>query len=245
MNLDLSKCSPEDVAKFLSTPKRVFEEINDAISGKFTDQDVRFDDPEHPVAGVNPVAYTRGDDWQQDVVETGSAATTNAPRSRHTGSKPWTSDGGGDTTPVTPVDELLNGLSSNNPGFEFFPIPREVCRQRKDAPWWIVDEQKFNDFIISQGKSKALDRAILYDYYMLGSQDEVIFSTYKAFFAKETGRQRRTGTSSAGAVKKRRQRLVKAGNAFHGAEPPKPISQPLKSPGPGKQRAFSGLVGRY
>src|SRR5437879_10617018 len=102
--------------------------------------------------------------------------------SRHTGSKPWSLDGNGDTTPVTPIDELLNGLSKN-PGFDFSSVPSEVCHQRKDSPWWIVEEQKFNDFVISQGESKALDRAILYDYYILGDEDKDIFQTYKTFFA--------------------------------------------------------------
>lgn len=241
MNLDLSKCSAEDAAKVLSSPKRVFKEIEDAVSGKFTDKDVHFHDAEHPVTGADPVAYTRSDDWQRSAVETGPEVfkEQKAPSSRHTGSKAWTSDGDGDITSVTPLNELLNGCLTNNPGFELEKIPRETCRPRKDAPRWVVDEQKFNKFVVSQGDSAALDRAILYDYYMIGSTDEEVFTAYKAFFTKEEGRQRRT--SSVGAVKKRRQRLVDAGNAFYAEA--KSVSEPRGQARPVK-RAFPGLVGR-
>jgi hypothetical protein len=238
MNRDISHCSPELVAQVLSTPKRIFTEIRDAKSGKFTDKHVRFDDPEHPVMGTNPIEYTRGDDWQKNAVETGPNVfkEKNATRSRHTGSKPYMPDANGDITSVTQLNELL---SNGNPGVELEKIPREACRQRKDAPRWVIDEQKFNKFIVSQGDSAALDRGILYDYYMIGSTDEDVFTAYKAFFAKEEGRQRRT--SSVGAVKKRRQRLVEAGNAFYAEA--KPVSERRGQSRPDK-RAFLGLVGR-
>ena len=76
---------------------------------------------------------------------------------------------------------------------------------------------------------------------MLSCQDADIFTCYKEWFAKENGRQRRT--SSAGAVKKRRQRLVKAGNVIFGVEQPKTVSQPREGAGT-VQRAFRGMVGR-
>jgi hypothetical protein len=80
---------------------------------------------------------------------------------------------------------------------------------RNDTPWWFLDRG---------ADIRGLDYGILYSYYIGRLEDAEIFDHYAVDFSMEPGRQR-GGTSSVEATKKRRERLVKAGNALYGEHP--------------------------
>ena len=79
-------------------------------------------------------------------------------------------------------------------------------------------------------KQAGLDYQILYEFYMLRREDQEIFAKYEQEFKDEKAQKKRQRiTSSAGAVKKRRETLVKALNVLY----------PLRSDGvPNKQEEF-------
>lgn len=112
---------------------------------------------------------------------------------------------------------------------------------RDDTPAWLLDERCLPILLVRlalkkmklgarmiEGKgvipplqyrvtAAGLDYQILYWYYRLRHEDSEIFERFEDEFREEKGKQRIT--SSAEAVKKRRERLVKAGNAIF---PPQP-----------------------
>lgn len=247
-NLDLSNCSAAEAKAILVTPKTVVKEIEDSIAGKVSEahfQECAFDPS---LKAANPAAFTDGEDQV---------------RSQSTGSKGWTPDQDSERPqPATDRDKIYGGLNPTNPGIHVVgPKPRGP---REDAPWWVLDQDKFAEFlehlrderepvklIDSESGQRiptesvlavALDQIILREFYLLGSEDQDIFTDYGDEFAREQARQRRT--QSVAAVKKRRQRLVHQGNAIYGETKPNvvPISQ---RQAPASKRRFGGLVGRF
>lgn len=249
-NLDLSACSPEQAQAVIATPEALVQEIKDAVSGKFTDADVHFDNGK-VVPGVNPAAYMRDEGWENKAVEHGQKVLneTVVPHRRSTGSRGWTPDEDGYLEPTNIISDKLNQDG------ETVPVREGKSGPRRDAPWWVLDAEVFDKFLEAHQKgpilindsgsrlrdiSEGLDTVILRNYYIRGDEDQEIFEDFKEQFPKEANRQRRT--ASVAALKKRRQRLVLDGNEMFGkVRNVIPISKPRFT---SKKRLFIGVAGR-
>lgn len=113
-------------------------------------------------------------------------------------------------------------------GFSVLTIRGSDCRPRTDCPDWILNGgilvfighrlgSKFRACLEAKKfpPQAALDYAILTDYYRYRLTDAAIFHQYKASLRLEAMGKGRW-TSSPNAVKNRRFRLVREGNALFG-----------------------------
>ncbi len=235
---DLSQCSVEDIIAIKQIPQSLVEEVRETEArrraGVF--------DPEKEYADAMVHFQQCAFDPRLRGVKSARWESGRVSSSKGTGSK-----GAFANQAASDFDRLFDGQTSSVAGLHV--VHAEKCDgPRPRTPWWILNERVYHEFLrrlvdekshseieFLQGKellkAAGLDHAILSSFYFLRKEDDEIFQDFGALFRTEAGKQR--VTSSAAAVKMRRTRLVKEGNAIFG-----PGARPAEGPERQEHLAF-------